>query len=549
MESNQEERKMNMRYQHMMKGFTVLALGMMTAITASAQTLYLHYDFNVPPNTTAGSNIVDLSNSGFDGVHTNASGTRALGSNVGVTGANGDYALEATDTADSAVVVPQAVFELPDQLPSVTFTFWFKGDLYNGTLASRVFEYSRADIQQSLIHTMSDAGGYDNFKLKLGYGADIMSTGTVYNANDKWIFVAITYDSVVEEKATFWVGTQTSAVEVVNTVSDDYTWSPGLAGGTGVKSFRLGNTSYAWNRGMTAMLDDFRLYGSTSTTTGEGALTEDQLNAIRLEGVPEPVLYLHYDFNVPPNDNNDSNIVDRSDSGWDGILRTSAAGKNLGTTPGVSGEPWDYALAPTDADESTVFIPDTVFDPPESLPSITCSFWFKGALEHADRIWEYVRDDLQYSIFFVLKDGTTDNNAIFRCNLGSAGNSNMESTGTAYNASSEWIFAACTFDSIEGVTTYWKGTGTEAVHPVTVIDGVSTAWAPGAGGGPEPGDWSFRVANRPYNWDRGLGAALDEFRLYGSTSVNVGVGALSQEQLEAIREATRPRLGTLIMLR
>jgi hypothetical protein len=510
--------------------------------------LYLHYDFNVPPNSTTDSNIVDRSSFGFDGVHVTSTGGRVLGSNLGVTGVDGDYALEATATASSAVVVPQAVFELPGQLPSVTFTFWFKGDLYDGSTASRIFEYNRADVQQSLIHTTNDGSGYDNFKLKLGYGTNILSTGAAYNANDKWIFVAITYDSVVEEKATFWVGTQTSAVEVVNTVSDDYTWSPGLAGGTGVKSFRLGNTSYAWNRGMTAMLDDFRLYGSTSTTLGNGALTEDQLNAIRLEGVPEPVLYLHYDFNVPPNSTTDSNIVDRSDSGWDGIYRTSAAGKPLGTTPGVTGDPGDYGLGPTDPDQSTVYIPDTVFDPPFSIPSVTFCFWFRGNLGHADRIWQYIRNDApnadQYSIMFVSESGGIDN---FQTTLGNSGA--LLSSTTKYTAvGNEWIFAAFTHNAVDGITTYWQGTATGAVHAVTTITGNTYAWAPGAASGPEPGV-SFRLANRPYNWDRGLSAVLDEFRFYGSTSVNVGVGALSQEQLEAIRFDTRPRhRGSLIVI-
>ncbi|MBN1513710.1 MAG: hypothetical protein JXB13_16965 [Phycisphaerae bacterium] len=323
------------KQRHLITWLAVVALGVMTVLTASAQTLYLHYDFNVPPNATDKTNIVDLSSSGFDGVYLDGTVGKQMGYNTGVSRRPGDYALGETFSDQSHVFINGAVFDLPDSLASVTFTFWFKGDLYDGVTASRIFEYWRDDNQTAILHATT-SGGFDNFKINLGSSGGMTSTSTAYNADNEWIFVAITYDSVDDEELVYWQGTVTDPVRPVSVHANTYTWEPGDPGSY---SFRLANNP-SHIRGTTAVMDDFRLYGHE--TTAAGALSQSALEAIRLENVPTNGLVAHWpaDEAYTNNDSEATQVLEELVADDDGTWRNGAEDWTngvIGTAVGFDG--------------------------------------------------------------------------------------------------------------------------------------------------------------------------------------------------------------------
>jgi hypothetical protein len=252
-------------------------------LPARAQNLYVHYDFNVPPNENDGSAIRDISGSGWGGIFEDRSGALNLGRTPGVSGKAGDFALPGGFEAPASWVnmsdVPASFPGEPFQ--SNTISFWFKGDLGGDGNAGRIFEYVRWDGQFStLFVNETPDGGEGVLHAKLGVGPTIQSSADVYTETDEWVFVALTYDAQQGE-ATFWKGTKNKPVEKVNTVGNDsYTWAPGAAGG--MRRCDFANRSNL-DRRQSAVLDDFRIYGSTIDESG--ALTQKQLDEIRLEAV------------------------------------------------------------------------------------------------------------------------------------------------------------------------------------------------------------------------------------------------------------------------
>jgi hypothetical protein len=283
-------------------GLATLAVGV---TAASAQTLYVRYDFNDPQT---GSSIADSGGpGGFTGTYevgnvVSPINSGPAGSVTGVSGLSGDLALpgiqngaptnSAVDMLQNGTSTFPALSGSAGVLKSFTFTFWFKGDITSsGGNAGRIYETLRGtpNNQTSILFYNSDSGN-DFFSGVFGASGSLNSKSDAYSETNEWIFVALAVDAN-SDTFSYYKGSTTSGVSHVNSGSTNagYAgWGPGQTTG-GITASMVGNRP-ALERRLGAALDDFRIYGATNNSSA-GALSLSQLDDIRLEGIgniPEP---------------------------------------------------------------------------------------------------------------------------------------------------------------------------------------------------------------------------------------------------------------------
>ncbi|EIP99658.1 PEP-CTERM putative exosortase interaction domain-containing protein [Opitutaceae bacterium TAV1] len=248
--------------------------------TATAQTLYLHYDFNGATDSTKAVNTGSLG-SDFDLTYYDASKNVVMqGSTAGVGGGTGNHAFNNNSgTWNGAGGVAKSTtgdFADVGSLASLTLTFWANPDGSWGN-NSRIMESNQGLQLRS----------YSNGSLWVTLGGVRVESKDNYLVNGTtertWTFYAITFDS---SNVYFWRGTEDSAVTLFDTQSISLSaWTP-----TAVTSplLGIGNTpGTSQDRAMKGLLDEVRFYGATSGTAG--ALGEAALNSIRTTGaIPEP---------------------------------------------------------------------------------------------------------------------------------------------------------------------------------------------------------------------------------------------------------------------
>jgi hypothetical protein len=168
----------------------LLAVGMiaLSALVADAA-LLLHYDFNAPPNSTTGTNVVDNSGNGRTGTFVVNGGTRQMGSTAGVSGQAGDY------SSGNFAVAPVSAINTPainlSTLASFTISGWFNGNI-NAT-------------GQRIINGAAGDGIYlfavDPYDFRYQAGSAILdTTGNKFDQVSEWTFFAATYDSAWKEQ-------------------------------------------------------------------------------------------------------------------------------------------------------------------------------------------------------------------------------------------------------------------------------------------------------------------------------------------------------------
>ncbi len=209
---------------------------------------------------------------------------------LGVSGAAGDYAFANTTTGGAMDDPALGLASVPlanlgwSTFSSFTVTGWYKTPTSLGIGSSRLF-----DAQQGGGFQIFANGGL-NFQIQNASNATIGSwtAPSFTNNGGDWVFFAVTYDSTIAsgQNVFFYTGgTSTTLTSVAVTVSTDYrgmTFAPTTA-------VSIGGDVNTGTRGFNGLLDDFRLYGSTSD--GTGALSMSDIEAIRIAdatAVPEP---------------------------------------------------------------------------------------------------------------------------------------------------------------------------------------------------------------------------------------------------------------------
>jgi hypothetical protein len=241
------------------------------AASSASGALLLEYEFNGTTATSEASTGTNPESVLFQN-SSNVAASFYTADATGVSGLTGDTAVDFTSGANGGAgpsaehSADQAAF---DGLTSFSIVTWFNAPALSNN--GRVVENANSSNNGYRLSTAT--GGL--FGLTVDGGT---ATSGVIQEINKWIFLAVTYDGT---NVNFYKGTQTTGVSLVNTV--------GLAKGVTADDtgtiFSIGNND-GNNRAWKTMLDNFRLFGSQ--TDGTGALSQSDLETLRLNDVPEP---------------------------------------------------------------------------------------------------------------------------------------------------------------------------------------------------------------------------------------------------------------------
>ena len=247
---------------------SVVAMAGLLAATVHAQTLISHYKLD--------GNGDDLGSVGVAGTLAGGATYTSNGSGVGVFN-------EALSTGDgvnryfSAATANNAAFGLN----AITIALWVNIDSASSSVVDRLVSNATAtsgfDFTISKSTAGAGAGGADLFEF--AFAINTTSTGAIsadaQYVSDKWLFLAVTYDGATIR---FYSGRETASLSLNDTAAK--TGSIVMSS----SALEIGGTTATTNdRSPAALFNDVRIYN--------GALTDVQLEAIRVSAIPEPSQY------------------------------------------------------------------------------------------------------------------------------------------------------------------------------------------------------------------------------------------------------------------
>jgi hypothetical protein len=418
-----------------------------------------------------------------------------------------NYSSEVVDSLDGKL----------DNLDQTTVTLWvnLQEDPAN---FDRIFSTGLKGIGFQITNPVGVEGedpepiAASNFSLALDTADGTVPSYTNFDADKKWIFLAVTFDGTVmtEEMVHFYSGDPETESTVVRSLST-LAWS---ATTTLDNHLMIGRHSSAANREIEGYVDDLRIY--------RGVLTPEQIEEVRLENlqVIEPpaeyALLVRYNFDEAPSGNEDA--VDL------GEVDPLIAGRFFGEATRTSDTPAGHSLAALDlsASDARVLANQNDLDGKlDNLTAFTTTVWvnLQSAPRHLDRIF---RAGASQGFGYRIVDPTSG--VISASNFGltldiSGGGIG---SGVDFDADKKWIFLAVTFDA-----------SLEDNH-VSFIAGDEFSAAElkaskALGSIPSTGvlDQVLSLGRHPTASTRFINGYLDDFRVYR--------GALSLEEIEAIR--------------
>lgn len=257
-----------------------IAVSAIASANLTAQPLLLYYDFNSVADHTVNT-VTDASGNNNTGT---IGGFATWGADKsGVSGKSGDYAFDNTATSGMAGanggVISAPAFNTA--LTSFTVSMWFKTDeVLSGS--ARLFNTGQGFLLAGTDDGKLSFNGRKNGESS-GSSQMIAVTNDIFKTQNEWIFVAVTYDGTgsTSSVAKMYVGTATTGVIEIGSVTSTATF-----GAKSLGSLFFGATSASVTNAFDGWLDDIRLYGATSGASG--ALTLEQLEAIRLSAAPIP---------------------------------------------------------------------------------------------------------------------------------------------------------------------------------------------------------------------------------------------------------------------
>lgn len=159
-------------------------------------------------------------------------------------------------------------------LKSMTLQGWFKSDTIINNGARLADNYNTTSVTGFTLRGPSSTENQGALYFLID-GQTVNSGVNTFNNTGAWIFFAVTYDSI-SKAVKFYKGTTTTSVAQVGS-SQLFGIDVGTVGASTTNLF-IGNVSSS-NRPYDGMLDNIRIYGSTTTSTG--ALTQTQLENLR----------------------------------------------------------------------------------------------------------------------------------------------------------------------------------------------------------------------------------------------------------------------------
>ena len=179
-----------------------------------------------------------------------------------------------------------------DGLGALTLSTWLNVEAYtsgNNRLSAKQAAGAFGGFSWNMNATPnSGAVGPDNFRLGLFVGNNVSSGGSDFaagfstddvDAHDKWVFLAVTYDGTQAANNTkYFIGGVNTPVTQLG--SDLTLAQLTVEGGTALFGVGYTDAAPAADTSVIGYQDDVRVYGT--------ALTLAELEAIRLENIPEP---------------------------------------------------------------------------------------------------------------------------------------------------------------------------------------------------------------------------------------------------------------------
>jgi hypothetical protein len=230
----------------------------------SSPTPILQYNFNETGTTAASTGAIPVPLTFLD-----SSGSAAdlhTADALGVSGMTGDRAFDNTASTGMGKGYTGGVGEVPagtiGTLDSFTYQCWYN-------VATPIDNLARF-LEDTHI-TLSAA----NSQLTLYVNGTSVSSSPNYGGTNQWIFMAVTYDGTkTSNNVQFYIGTKNTPVVPVELPLS-------LNGGSVIQDhiLAIGNYNNGNVRPMDGYMDDVRLYGSATDSTG--VLTQTRLEALR----------------------------------------------------------------------------------------------------------------------------------------------------------------------------------------------------------------------------------------------------------------------------
>jgi len=240
------------------------------AVAAHAQTLLLHYtlDGNGTDTGSLGKNGALVGSAAYT---TTSSGVGNFGEALSTANGTDDY-LSAPTGGNAAL-----------GLSAMTLAFWVNIDsgANSDRLISNITTTSGFDLFLANYSAGTGAGGADAFRLTFGIngtagGNTVVSDDAQY-VSDKWLFIAVTYNST---SVKFYSGSETTGLVLNDTVAKTGSIVASAS------NLEIGGTpATTSDRSPTALFNDVRIY--------DAALSLSDLEAIRggAVSIPEPSGY------------------------------------------------------------------------------------------------------------------------------------------------------------------------------------------------------------------------------------------------------------------
>ena len=257
-------------------------------VARAAGTPLLEYTFNDTGTTAAstGSDTTSLTLYNSSGTATDLHG--AAGS--GVSGAASDFAFDNTAATgmgtgfNGGSAASVGDLQGVDTLKSFTLAGWFKTD---GTTVignnARLLDNQNGAAGTGFILFASGSSGTLTLQIN---NNQYVSTSGAYNATQSWVFFAVTDDG--QGNVSFYIGDTATSVSLVNSVS-----GTAILESDNATSLSIGNAT-AGNRPFDGLMDDIRVYGSSTVNDSNAVLTQSDLESLRsadISAIPEPATY------------------------------------------------------------------------------------------------------------------------------------------------------------------------------------------------------------------------------------------------------------------